>query len=210
MVLTRKSIRFILFLTLVAVVAWTANVEACDPNMVPEMILHASEVYSSVIGVFPLLLEIFNQTGSFIPAKIDPITSYGSHELSPGIFYSGLIFKSLLAVSSATNLTDAGMRGRFSLNIGPTTFTWIRNRLIDGPLQFSMLQITLPASARVCYYRPDGGIEYIDEVNSDLQAMIVSAWPPVRFDHLKLWNNHRTFIDWSPKGEHQEWPILPD
>lgn len=186
----------VLKLVLIAVIVLhPCLISACDPNFKSEKIFTQFFSLPMSPGIFLLAANMAFLSDMSLPESWESVTVSGSDgsSLEPAV----QLFRTLVPALGllAGKLRD-NLAGRAIIQTPPAFFSASRDSLQSGAWQTLVLQISLPVTGKIVVYRSGGRIEFIDEIDSTLNFSLTSAWPPVLFKHVRVWDRHGMIFAW--------------
>lgn len=168
---------------------------ACDPNFQPEEIFTYLHKPSLSPGILVFAVNLVLLPGLPLPESWESVIAADSGDGSDEL--EAQLLRVVLPVFGymADKLRD-NIAGRVILNTPPVVVRVARDGLQSGGWQTLVIQISLPTRAKVVIYQTTGKIEFIDEIDTTLNFSLTSAWPPVLFKHLRVWDHHGMLFSW--------------
>lgn len=168
---------------------------ACDPYSQPEEIF--TILFSPTVspGVVVLAAHMALLPGLLLPdawesvSMSDSVAEAGEPDVQ--LFRATVPLFAFLADKLRDNIA-----GRIIINTSPILVRAFRDSLQSGSWQTLVLQLSVPVTGKVVVYRKTGKIEFIDEIDSTLNVTLTSAWPPVYFKHVRIWDNQGMIFAW--------------
>jgi len=182
-------------LLLIVVMLHTGILSACDPNSQPEEIF--TVIHNPVVspGVAILAANMALIQGLPLPETWESVDTNDSQG-SPGALDTQLFIALLPVFGSLADKMQEDLAGRVILKASPVLVRAFRDALQSGAWQTLVVQVSVPVSGKVVIYRKNGKIEFIDEIDSTLNFSLTSAWPPVLFKHIRVWDRHGMIFAW--------------
>ena len=170
---------------------------ACDPSFQPEEIFTLLLEPSFSPGIVLLAANMVLSPGLLLPKTWESVSISGHGVASEFAELDSQLFRMALPIfgSLADKLRD-NLAGRIILSTPPVVVRVSRDGLLSGGWQTLVLQVSLPVSGKVVIYQTGGKIEFIDEIDSTLSFSMTSAWPPVLFKHLRIWDRRGMIFSW--------------
>lgn len=172
---------------------------ACDPDSKPEEIFTSLHTLAFSPGVVTLAANMALLRGLPLPTTWESVTANDLPAATSEL--DTQLFRTLLPVfGGLADKLQEDLAGRVILNASPVLIRAFRNALQSGSWQTLVVQVSVPMSGKVVVYRKNGKIEFIDEIDSTLNFSLTSAWPPVLFKHVRIWDRHGMIFAW-PEDE---------
>jgi hypothetical protein len=191
-------------LLLIVILLHTGILSACDPNSQPEEIFTSFHTPSVSPGIVAFAANMALIQGLSLPATWESVDTNDSQG-RPGELDTQLFLALLPVFGSLADKLQEDLAGRVILKASPVLVRAFRDALQSGSWQTLVVQVTVPVSGKVVIYRKNGKIEFIDEIDSTLNFSLTSAWPPVLFKHIRVWDRHGMIFAWP-----EEDTVLPE
>jgi len=168
---------------------------ACDPNSQPEEIFTSLHSPAVSPGIVILAANMALNQGLPLPTTWESVTANDSQAERGELDVQ--LFRTLLPVFGGfADKLEENLAGRAILKASPVLIRAFRDALQAGAWQTLVVQVSVPISGKVVVYRKNGKIEFIDEIDSTLNFSLTSAWPPVLFKHIRVWDRHGMIFAW--------------